>query len=660
MIAIKHLRWYIILLLSFNCIASFGQLRLPHYYTNHMVLQRDKPVKFWGWNVPGKGVSVRLNGKLLNANAGIDSVWTVMLPVMKAGGPYTISVQAGADTVSINDIYFGDVWFCGGQSNMNFRMRQIMNHDKELADADYPLIRTFNVPLIGAEEPQKDVLKSNWLVAGQQTIDNFSAVAFQFAKNVFKATKVPIGLINTSWGGSPIETFMSPESLKDFPSASAKVKSIRPGFIQATKQANTDKIKQWEQNFANAAEYIDANRTLNGKAEFFNTDDSWKPVTVPGFVDDQGIAVKKGISWYKKEFTISEIPSTAATIDLGRINFASFTYLNGVYIGIQPNPYYNAKFKLSSGLLKKGINEVLVCGYNDSDKTGFRPIAKQQITIGGQSISLSGEWLYKQGKVFDKAGALGAVVTLDFEHGYPALAYNAVIHPFFNYAVKGCLWYQGEANATIKSCFEYEVLLTSLIKSWRQSFNNNALPFYMVQIANYGPVSAQPKASPWAVVQEAQTKVSNAIINSGIAITNDVGNALDVHPTNKQEVGRRLALVALKNAYGQTNLTAEGPVLKSVKIQQEGIVLSFDNVDDGIQVKGGGNLLEGFAVCGDDNKFYWAQAKVEGNKVIVSCPQVSKPLHVRYAFESSPAKINFYNKQGLPAVPFRTDKLTEF
>ncbi|MVN92724.1 sialate O-acetylesterase [Mucilaginibacter aquatilis] len=660
MTAIKHVRWYIALLLSFNCLTSFGQLRLPHYYTHHMILQRNKPVKFWGWTEPGKNVAIKFNGRQFNTRAGNDSLWTVMLPIMKEGGPYTITAQSGADSLGLNDVYFGDVWFCGGQSNMNFRMRQIMDHDKELADANYPLIRTFNVPLIGAEEPQKDVLKSNWLVASPQTVDNFSAVAFQFAKNVYKATKVPIGLINASWGGSPIETFMSPEALKDFPSASAKVQSIKPGFIQATKQAHTDMIKQWEQNFADAAEYIDAKRDLNRKAEFFNTDDSWKVVNIPGFIDDQGIAVKKGISWYKKEFTIAGTPSSMATIDLGRINFASFTYVNGVYIGIQPNPYYNAKFKLPAGLLKEGKNEVLVCGYNDSDKTGFRPIAKQQITIGTQTIVLSGEWLYKQGKVFDKAGALGPVVTLDFEHGYPVLAYNAIIHPFFNYAVKGCLWYQGEANATMKSCFEYEALLNSLINSWRKSFKDVTLPFYMVQIANYGPVNVQPKASPWAVVQEAQTKVSNTVANSGIAITNDVGNALDVHPTNKQEVGRRLALVALEKAYGYAGEVARGSVLKSVSTQQSSMVLTFDNVDGGIQVKGGGSQLEGFAICGNDNKFYRAEAKVEGNRVVVSCPQVSKPLHVRYAFESSPAKINFYNKQGLPAVPFRTDKFTEF
>lgn len=648
----RYYLWASLLLITAT--DSFAQLQLPGYYGDHMVLQRDQKLTLHGKSAPGKKVTLTLKNLSYNTVTRADSSWKILLPGMKAGGPYTISFSAGQLHKQLQDVYFGEVWFCGGQSNMNFKMKYIKDHKAELDDADYPLIRQLDVPRAAAIKKQSDIQASPWIRCNASTIDNFSAVALQFAKQLYKKHQVPIGIIHSSWGGSPIETFMDGAALQEFPLARKRIAAIGPDFIAETRKKNKEKIMVWEQNFYKNSVYITATKTLNRNPTFFDSAD-WRPIHVPGFLEDQQIKERKGMSWYKKSFRLHKKDlKGGVTLDLGRINFACATFVNGIFVGQQMNPYYNAVCSIPQDLIREGDNELLVYAFNESEKSGFRPISKPLISDGQTEIPLSGTWLYKPGTTFDTKATLGEIVTVDFENGYPTLAYNAMIHPFFNYQVKGVLWYQGEANATMAGCQDYEAMLSNLVRSWRKGWQHNKLPFLLVQIANYGQLTRQPIATPWAIVQEAQTNVSKKNSNTGIVITNDVGNPMDVHPTDKQTVGKRLAILARKMVYGEKNLVAAGPSFKSMTTSGHQVKVFFNHTGNGLKIPLNGQL-NGFSIAGEDGGFYRAAAAISGSTVLLTAPEVKNPKMVRYAFESSPPPINFYNQEGFPGVPFRTD-----
>ncbi|WP_207495749.1 sialate O-acetylesterase [Aridibaculum aurantiacum] len=637
-----------------------AQVRLPKYYADHMILQRDRPMPIIGWAAPGNTIEVSFNNKSYKATATADSSWKAVLPKTKAGGPYTISVSANGVTKTFSDVYFGDVWLCGGQSNMNYRMRTIKNRDEELKDADYPLIRQLNIDQVAAEYPQQDIVKGQWVPASSKTIDAFTAVGFQFAKEVYKHEKVPIGIIHASWGGSPIQAWMSAADLQDFPNEIKKINRIHPGFIAAQRKQDSINLVQWEKNIYAASAFVSPAKQLQKDPSFF-ADAGWKQIVVPGYLQDQDIKVKKGISWFKRNFHVEPafLQDTIAA-NFGRINFASAFFINGNYIGSQLNPYYNASFKFPAQYLHAGDNEIIVLCFNESESTGFRPVSKPHLRSGASQVELSGNWLFRQGKTFDTAGAMGPMNAVDFVNSYPTLAFNAMIHPLRQYPVKGFLWYQGEGNTGAEESMLYENMLTRLIGRWRQMWGNDKLPFLMVQISSYGAVKKEPVATGWPVVQEAQANIARTIPNTGIAITNDVGNAIDVHPDDKQTVGKRLAAVALNKVYGHKKMVAAGPTYHQMEIKDGKAILSFKNIGSGIVSKTGTGSLRSFAIAGADNRFYRAEAVISGNKVIVSSNKVPAPLHVRYAFENTPPAFDFYNKEGFPAVPFRTDKLQDF
>lgn len=496
----KRVRILIGLVLVLTSMNANAQLRLPKYFTDHMILQREEKVKLWGWAKPGQNVTVALDKKNYNVTAAQDSTWSIELPKFKAGGPYLISIASENKKIKIEDVYFGDVWFCSGQSNMSFRVDQAKDYDKELKDADYPLIRELGVGLETSIYPQNDINNAVWKTANAKTIAGFSAVAWFFAKELYKKNNVPVGIIHSSWGGTPIEAFMSAQDLQDFPLAKKKIDQLSPEFINAT-NANNQKL-------------IDACGIQNPK----------------GFVNVKNL--------------------------------------------------------------------------------------------------------------------------------YPTLVYNAMIVPFFKFPVKGVLWYQGEANAHHPNCYSYEKLLTGLINSWRKSWGKEDLPFLLVQLANYNQkVTSVSRVSGWAVLQEAQYKVAQSLNNVDIVITNDIGNPFDAHPTNKQEVGKRLAAVALNNIYGNSAIVSNGPSLSTVKVVDDKMHLSFEGMGSGLISKDGNSFLRGFEVAGEDQQFHEAVAEISDNNVIVSAKDVSKPVFVRYAFKDNPPPVNFYNKEGFPAVPFRTDNL---
>ncbi|MFA6083815.1 sialate O-acetylesterase [Mucilaginibacter sp.] len=624
-----------------------------------MILQRDQNIKIWGWAKIGDTINLTFNNKRYKTVTTLaDSTWSIKLPATKAGGPYVILISSAKKNLQLNNVLFGDVWFCSGQSNMNFRMNAVRDFSKEKEDADYSMIRQFDGFRIGAETPQQDVVKGNWAPCNSSSIQEFSAVAFFFAKNLYLKNKVPIGIINASWGGSPIQTFMSRAGLQDFSGYDDKIKAITPTFIADSKKTYNLINQKWTKDFYAITDYISQDLKLTRNTNFFDSND-WLTIHVPGYIEAQGFKVKNGVSWYKKEVELDVTPTDDINIDLGRIKLSCVVFINGQLVGKQSSIWYNSNYKIPKGVLRKGTNEILVCSYNENGDTGFQPIYTPRLiinTLPQKIISINGNWLFKQGKTFDKPGVLGNLAPIEsFEHQYPTLVYNSMIAPFFKYSFKGIVWYQGEDNSRYSVCYDYEKMLTNLIKTWRSSWDSPKLPFLIVQLANYHPVYPEPTPGAWSIVQEAQSKVGQNMPNTGFAVINDIGDAVNIHPTNKQEVGRRLALVARDLVYNESNITSMGPTYKSMKSKSDTIILSFKNMGTGLISKNGNGNLNAFCLAGKDSVFYRAKAKIAGDKVSVFSDKVPDPVYVRYAFEDNPGEINFYNKEGLPAVPFRTD-----
>lgn len=639
-------------------VEASAQLRVPNYISDNMVLQRERAVTIRGWAGSADTVKIAFNNKTYQTVAEKDSTWFVKLQPVKAGGPYTIAISSRDKTIVVKNVLFGDVWFCSGQSNMNFRMAGVNNFDTEKKNANFSMIRQLDGYRAGAETPQADIPKGTWVRCDSNTIKDFSAVAFLFAKELYQKNNVPIGIINASWGGSPIQTFMSKEALTDFPEYKGRIDSLTPTFIKDMKEKYKLVNHKWALNFYALSDYISQDLKLTREPSFFDSGD-WTKVHVPGYLEKQGIKVKNGVSWYKKDFIFHKTYGDDINIDLGRIKLSCAVFINGQFIGRQFTIWYNANYKIPKGILKDGLNEVLVCSYNENGETGFQPLYKPRLIINGpatKSVSLEGDWLFKQGRTFEKPGVLGSLAPIEyFEHQYPTLVYNSMIAPFHTYEVKGFLWYQGEDNSKYSVCYDYEKMLSNLIKTWRNAWGGIQLPFLIVQLANYHLPGSGP--SPWTIVQEAQTRVGQTVPNTGAVVINDIGDALDIHPRNKQEVGRRLALLARRIAYGEKKVIAAGPTFRSLKKDKERLILSFTNARGGLVDKDGTGGLNAFFLAGKDNVFYQATARIEGDKVVVSSGKVADPVNVRYAFEDNPGKINFYNREGLPAVPFRTDTL---
>ena len=477
---------------------SEAQLKLPSFFSHHMVFQRGQKIKVWGMAKPGTTIIVSLNGKTAKGKANVKGRWQVNLPAMKEGGPYELVVQAGDEKIVLKDVYIGEVWIASGQSNMWWPVSASLNAEKEIKEANYPLIRLLQVPLKSSNQLQWDV-ECKWQVCSPETVKNFSAVAYFFARELYKNLNVPIGMIHSSVGGTPAMAWTSYKTLKSNP----KFKPLLDIWSKYDQE-----VKNWQR---------DVEKT-------------------------------------KKE-------------------------------GKPEPPHPRAPF-------------------------GLDP-----------------QWA---------------------ECWRPAVLYNAMIAPFTLYPIRGAIWYQGESN--VGRAEEYSVLFPAMIEDWRKTWGIGDFPFLFVQLANFMERKPEPSESAWAELREAQASALR-LPNTGMAVAIDIGEANDIHPKNKQDVGKRLALAALAIAYGH-KIEYSGPLFERMEIEGNKARIFFKHTGSGLVCKG--DKLLGFAIAGEDKKFVWADARIEGNTVVVWSDKVQKPVAVRYAFENHPV-CNLYNKEGLPAVPFRTD-----
>jgi sialate O-acetylesterase len=611
-----------------------------------MILQRDTKTKIWGWAAADEKVTVHFNNKIYNTTTRKDGKWIITLSPEKAGGPFDMEIDA-SNHIIIKNILIGDVWICSGQSNMELMMERVKyKYADEIATANNAEIRQFTVPdKYDFRTIHDDVDNGHWIAVNPKNILLFSAVAYFFAKEIYAKYKVPLGLINSALGGSPAEAWMSEEALKSFPTYYDEMQKFKDTtFIHEIESKDKAIADNWYTQLNEKDEGI----KYNWKDVSFN-DDDWKQMKVPGYWADADDQVLNGAVWFRKTIQVpAPMVNKTAKLELGRIIDADSVFINGQYVGNTTYQYPPRRYILPSNILKEGKNTIAIKVISNSGKGGFVLDKPYQLTTTADSIDLKGNWKYKVGAVMPPLPAE------TFVRWKPGGLYNAMIAPLVNYSIKGVIWYQGEANATnaIKA-LEYQRLFPALIKDWRQRWMQGDFPFLYVQLPNFMEAKEQPSKSDWVQLREAQLKTLS-IPNTGMAVAIDLGEWNDIHPSNKKDVGKRLALVAEVVAYKEKNTVYSGPLYQSMKIDNNKIILSFTNAGSGLMVKGNTDLKY-FSIAGADKKFVWAKAIIQNDKVVVWNDTVKDPVVVRYAWADNPDGANLYNKEGLPASPFTTD-----
>ncbi|MDJ0365332.1 sialate O-acetylesterase [Hymenobacter sp. H14-R3] len=643
----KNKATFIISLLSVSVAQT--TLRLPALVRSHMVLQRDRPVPVWGWAAPDEAVTLTFAGKTYHASApDATGRWQATLPATPAGGPYTLTVR-GRNKIELTDILLGDVWLATGQSNMEFQVKSGNNAAQEIAAANWPNIRFFKTDLVPAYQPQADVAGTGWQVCSPVTVADFSAAAYFFSRDLYQHYQVPMGVVVSAWGGTPAECWVSAEGLRTLPEFGASIAN----FARKTTVLRDDQLAyEAKKNsvLLNVRAYVEGPRpagqnwaapTLDARA--------WPTMALPGYWEAPlGPTTYDGVVWFRKEIDLpASLAGQPLALTLGKIDAADSTFFNGVKVGDTAGYSQLRRYQVPAALVRPGRNviavRVEVTGRNGG-LTG--PAAELAVYGAGQSLPLTGLWQYQIGTA--RAGVPGP----PFAGGgqiAPTALYNGMIAPLIPLAIKGVIWYQGENNASRAA--QYRALFPALITDWRHHWGAE-LPFLFVQLSNFQDVKPEPSESAWAELREAQAQALR-LPRTGMATAIDIGDPANIHPHNKQEVGRRLALAARRVAYGDNKLTASGPTYAGMTTKGKVIQLKFSSVGNELLVKEGATV-QGFAVAGADRQFHWATARLVGNEVLVQSAAVPAPVAVRYDWADSPNG-NLYNKAGLPTVPFRTD-----
>ncbi|WP_310588588.1 sialate O-acetylesterase [Dyadobacter psychrophilus] len=625
----------------------FAQVRLPKLVSDNMVLQRDQPITIWGWAAPKEKVTVTFKNKSKGAVTGADGKWAITLPAQPVGTGFEMLVK-GKNEIRIHNIAFGDVWLCNGQSNMVINMERVKErYPDDIASANYPDIRNFFIPtLTNLNGPQEDFPNAEWKAANPKEVLGFGAVSYFFARDIYDRYKVPIGIINSSVGGTPIEAWISAEGYKDF----AEIQNI------ISKNKDTAYVHIRKQSAVNSApkqpESTDQGRKEHWESEAYQPK-GWRNFNIPGYWEDQGLKDLDGVVWFRREFEVPESwIGKSVKLYMGRIVDADEMFVNGKKIGNVTYQYPPRRYEVPAGLLKPGKNTFVIRVTNSAGKGGFVPDKPYFMTYSDQQVDLKGTWEYKVGQVFGPMQVSENKQTAFVAQNQPAALFNAMIAPVLPMKLKGCLWYQGETN--VGDPKPYNALLPALINDRRRLWNNQNLPFLVVQLPNFQDIDFAPAESNMALLREAQNQALT-LKNTAVTVTLDLGEWNDIHPLNKKDIGKRLALSARNLAYGEKNVVYSGPTLKTQSITGNKIILTFDNVADGIKSIDS-EALRWFSIAGNDKKFVWADAKIVGkDQIELSSELVETPKYIRYAWQDNPAGINFYNSAGLPASPFRTD-----
>ncbi len=635
----------IIVLLSFLAINVKAEVRLPKIFSSNMVLQQGIEIPVWGWANAEEEVSVTFNGVSVRTQADANGKWLVRLPSQDYGGPFILTVQ-GTNQIVFSNVLIGEVWICSGQSNMEWPLINAKNGEKEVTEANYPTIRLFSVPKRVAQFPEEDIESGEWLECSPEIVPNFSAVGYFFGRDVQSALNVPIGLIHTSWGGTVAETWISPQMIQsdpDFKNPLVELQQLNLAEYRKQKETEIRKILGGEIPTEDAG-------IKDGKAVYSEpdmNDSDWSTIQSPGLWEDQGYIDIDGVAWYRKELNLTNEQAEASmSLHLGKVDDADITFLNGIEIG-ETNQYDKERvYTIDKKYLKPGKNMIVVRVDDTGGGGGMYGNPEDQfVAIGKEKIDLSGDWKFKVSKAVLQSVDLGP-------NSYPTLLYNGMIHPLVPYGIRGAIWYQGESNED--RAVQYRRVFRNLITDWRTQWKQGDFPFLYVSLANFRAAEFQPVESKWAELREAQA-MALGLLNTGMASSIDIGIANDIHPRNKQDVGKRLALNAMKVAYGK-DVVHSGPMFQSVEFKEGKAYVTFTEVRSGLAVKDKYGYVKSFAMAGSDHKFHWAKARIiSKNTVEVSSAYITDPMAVRFGWADNPDDLNLYNLDELPAVPFRTD-----
>jgi sialate O-acetylesterase len=624
--------------------AAHAQPSFHGIFTDHAVLQRDKAIPVWGKAQSSQRVKIMLGDATVEAVADKEGKWRARLPAMKAGGPHKLSVtdSAGGET-AISDVLIGDVYLCSGQSNMAMTVNASMNAYNEIRRTDHDRIRMYSVALTAAPSPQDDLpAGGNWKAASAATVGDFSAVCFYFARDLQRTVDVPIGLINSSWGGSAIEAWIGGDEL----SANGRAADIAllKTYAADEKGAQAKFGKVWETWWAGAA--------LNaGKPWIDKAGAGWAAVPMPmrdwkrwGIAD---LAQHNGMLWYRKSFTLTaEQAAQASTLHLGAIDEIDMTWVNGQPLAQSFGWATKRDYALPKGMLRAGRNDIVTNVFSDWDMGGmFGPSEAIQLSLtGGSDVALGGGWAYKE----DAGPALSPPRAPWLAIGGLSNIGNAMVAPLAPYALTGVIWYQGESNAGRAG--EYRPLLASLMRDWRAQFATPDLPFMIVQLPNFGAPVVTPTASGWSDLREAQRLAVQADNAAGLVVTIDSGENDDIHPPNKQIVGARLARLARKLIY-KADVTANGPVALSAERRVDGIALRFGGIDGKLVARSAAAPIA-FETCGAaQSSCRFAPARIEGDTVILDATTPQSVQRIRYCWGDAPV-CTLYDGAGFPAGPF--------
>jgi len=625
----------------------WGDVRMPAFFSDNMVLQKGVPLPVGGWAAPGEKVAVEFAGQRKETAADAVGKWSVRLdPLTASTAPAEMRVS-GRNTLVIRNVLVGDVWMASGQSNMEMAVRGVSNAAQEMAEADYPGIRFFMIERDLSSAP-KDDCAGKWVVCAPTTVAPFSAAAYFFARELNRKYKIPTGVINSSVGASSCQAW-TPASVLTADKTLPQLPDVAPENYTSWKVYLAYRNGEYDRSSYSDTGIKPECRDW-AKPDF--DDAGWKDFKAPGNIEAQGMAID-GAVWFRKTFDVpAELAGQNLTLALGPISDNDVAFVNGEKVGATENNWREWVFRnyaVPGKLIKAGRNVVAVRIFNRIGNGGFYPGYPAPLRLekpDGKTVVLSGVWKCKVERAEKPAKLPGPLPSV---YSVPNAFYNAMIAPFTTFPIRGCIWYQGEGNAGAAK--QHDTLFPAMIESWRKAWGNPTMPFYFVQLASFRPREAQPTEGGWPRLRESQLKTLS-LHDTGMAVTIDIGEALQIHPHNKQDVGRRLARWAMRDCYGEKGIEVCGPIYASNAVEGGKVRIRFTHTSGGLQAKDG--ALKGSAIAGADKKFVWAQARVDGDTVLVWNDGVTAPRFVRYAWADNP-ECTLVNGENLPASPFRTD-----
>ena len=627
--------------------AADSASRLLHpVFDDHAVLQRDRPVRVYGTAPAGETVRVEFAGRRARARAGDDGHWEAELPALEAGGPHTLLVTAGDRSQRVSDVLVGDVWLCSGQSNMELQVWRALDARAEIAGAGNDRIRMFTVPQVSDVVPRAEFSEPvEWQPVTPETVREFSAACYFYARELQKQVDVPMGLIDASWGGSRIQAWTSGEALRALGDYDAEL-DVLGRYADDPVSAVADWGALW-QDWWSARDGVEpgdrpwaADEAAGAWRDAPEQLGAWERWGEPELADFNGML------WYRTTVELDAAQAAqAATLVLGPADEIDMTWVNGRGVGSTYGAGSGREYALPAGLLRRGGNTIVVNvldTYRDGGLSG--PASAHALRLAdGSRVPLDGGWRYRM-----VPPELGTPPRAPWQSaaGLSTL-YNGMIAPIGRYGLRGMLWYQGESNTW--EAGRYRELLRVFRNDWRSRFGKD-LPLLVVQLANYGAAPTAPAESDWAALREAQRAVAAEDRDTGLAITIDIGDRYDIHPTNKQELGRRLARVARHVVYGEP-LPPSGPVAAATSRSGDAVVVRFDDVSDALVAYGAEGPI-GFELCGDaPGSCRYAQASIRFDRVILRAPGAHAATRVRYCWADSPV-CTLFDGAGLPAGPF--------